>query len=107
MYDNAEEKFIFFLSSKPKNHFSLNSYTGDCQMHLFYDFIGTKNEISNFEASLWWVFQTSSPKGNDRSPESQQVFKNSSEVSKIFFSIGQGQLTPQSKVGPVLTSIES
>ena len=25
-------------------------------MHLFYDFLGTENEISNFEASLWWVF---------------------------------------------------
>ena len=25
-------------------------------MHLSYDFFGTKNEISNFEASLWWVF---------------------------------------------------
>ena len=44
--------------------------------------------------------KTSSPKGNDRSPDSKQVFLNSSQVSKIFFSIGQGQLTPQSMVGP-------
>ena len=27
-----KEKYIF-LSNKSKNHFSLNSYTGDCQMH--------------------------------------------------------------------------
>ena len=34
-------KYIF-LSSKSKNHFSLNSYTGDCQMHFLYDFLGSK-----------------------------------------------------------------
>ena len=35
------------------------------------------------------------------------VFLNSSQVSKrFFFSIGQGQLTPQSMVGPFLTSIK-
>ena len=28
--------------------------------------------------------KTSSPKGNDRSPENKQVFSNSSQVSKIF-----------------------
>ena len=44
--------------------------------------------------------KTSSPKGNDHSPESKQVFLKSSQVSKSFFSIGQGQLTPQSMVGP-------
>ena len=55
MDDNAEVKIYFFFLANQKNHFSLNSYKGDCQMHLFYDF-GTKNEISNFEASLWWVF---------------------------------------------------
>ena len=43
---------------------------------------------------------TSSPKDNDRSPGSKQIFLNSSQVSKRFFSIGQGQLTPQSMVGP-------
>ena len=42
--------------------------------------------------------QTSSPKGNDRSPDSKQVFLNSSQVRN--FLIGQGQLTPQSMVGP-------
>ena len=42
--------------------------------------------------------ETSSPKGNDRSPDNKQVFQNSSQVSKRFFSIGQGQLTLQSMV---------
>ena len=48
---------------------------------------------------------TSSPKGNDRSPESQ-VFLNSSQVSKssIFFNWSKAA-TPQSMVGPYLTSI--
>ena len=36
-----KEKYIF-LSNKSKNHFSLNLYTGDCQMHLVYDFLGPK-----------------------------------------------------------------
>ena len=42
---------------------------------------------------------TSSPKGNDRSPEKKQVFSNSSQVGLKIFSIGQGQPTPQSMVG--------
>ena len=32
----------FFLSSKCKHYFSLNSYTVDCQVHLFCDFLGPK-----------------------------------------------------------------
>ena len=44
------------------------------------------------------VSKTSSPKGNDRSPDNKQVFLNSSQVSKRFFSIGQEQLTLQSMV---------
>ena len=43
--------------------------------------------------------KTSSPNGNDRSPESKQVFLNSSLVSTMFL-IGQGQLTLQSMFGP-------
>ena len=43
-------------------------------------------------------YGTSSPKGNDRSPENKQVFSNNSQASKIF-SIGQGQPTLQSMVG--------
>ena len=49
---------------------------------------------------------TSSPKGNDRSPENKQVFLNSSLVSKRFFSIGQGQPTLQSMVVQILNSIK-
>ena len=41
--------------------------------------------------------ETSSPKGNNRLPEGQQVIKNSSQVKD--FSDGQGQVTPQSMVG--------
>ena len=33
---------------------------------------------------------TSSPKGNDRSPENKQVFSNSSLVSKRFFQLVKG-----------------
>ena len=49
---------------------------------------------------------TSSPKGNNRSPENKQVFLNSSLVSKRFFSIGQGQPTLQSMVEKILNSIK-
>ena len=34
--------------------------------------------------------KTSSPKGNDRLPENQQVFLNSSLVSKRFFQLVKG-----------------
>ena len=34
--------------------------------------------------------KTSSPKGNDRSPDNKQVFLNSSQVSKIFFQLVKG-----------------
>ena len=50
--------------------------------------------------------QTSSPKGNNRSPENKQVFLKSSLVSKRFFSIGQGQPTLQSTVDQILNSIK-
>ena len=36
------------------------------------------------------VSETSSPKGNDRSPENKQVFLNSSLVSKRFFQLVKG-----------------
>ena len=42
---------------------------------------------------------TSSPKGNDRSPKNKQVFINSPQERKDF-SIGQGQPTLKSMVGP-------
>ena len=35
-------------------------------------------------------YKTSSPKGNDRSPENKQVFSNSSLVSKRFFQLVKG-----------------
>ena len=34
--------------------------------------------------------KTSSPKGNDRSPDNKQVFLNSSQVSKRFFQLDKG-----------------
>ena len=48
------------------------------------------------------VSETSNPQDNDRSPESKHVFL----YSKRFFLIGQGKLTQQSMVGPILTSIK-
>ena len=56
--------------------------------------------------NLCLIAKTSTPKGNDRSPENKQVFLNSSLVSKIFFSIGQGQPTLQSMVDQILNSIK-
>ena len=58
----------------------------------------------NFGTDL--IIRTSSPKGNDRSPENKIVFLNSSLVSKRFFSIGQGQPTLQSRVDQILNSIK-
>ena len=40
--------------------------------------------------SLFSHMQTSSPKGNDRSPENKQRFLNSSLVSKRFFQLVKG-----------------
>ena len=36
------------------------------------------------------IHTTSSPKGNDRSPDNKQVFLNSSQVSKRFFQLVKG-----------------
>ena len=36
------------------------------------------------------AYLTSSPKGNDRSPDNKQVFLNSSQVSKRFFQLVKG-----------------
>ena len=52
------------------------------------------------------VNNTSSPKGNNHSPENKQVFSNSSLVSKKIFSIGQGQPTLQSMADQILNSIK-
>ena len=46
------------------------------------------------------IKETSSPKGNNRSPEIKQVFLNSSQVSIRLLSIGQWQPTLQSMFGP-------
>ena len=56
--------------------------------------------------SIGFYEETSSPKGNDCSPENKQVFLNSSLVKKRFFSIGQGQPTLQSMVDQILNSIK-
>ena len=63
--------------------------------------------ICNKSLGIILQTKTSSQKGNDRSPESQVSILNSSQVSKrFFFSIGKGQFTPQSMVGPFPTSIK-
>ena len=36
------------------------------------------------------ILSTSSPKGNDRSPDNKQVFLNSSQVRKRFFQLVKG-----------------
>ena len=40
-----------------KNYFSLNSYTGDCQMHLFCDFLGPKMKSVILKQACGGVFQ--------------------------------------------------
>ena len=60
------------------------------------------SEINAYQKQI----KTSSPKGNDRSPENKQVCLNSSLVSKRFFSIGQGQPTLQSMVDQILNTIK-
>ena len=41
-------------------------------------------------SEAWVKIQTSSPKGNDRSPDNKQVFLNNSQVSKRFFQLVKG-----------------
>ena len=54
-----------------------------------------KSQIATYDnskstTSLVNVSLTSSPRGNDRSPENKQVFLNSSLVSKRFFQLVKG-----------------
>ena len=46
--------------------------------------------MSSLPARMRMIDSTSSPKGNDRSPENKQVFLNSSLVSKRFFQLVKG-----------------
>ena len=46
--------------------------------------------ISVIRNPAFHICKTSSPKGNDRSPENKQVFLNSSLVSKKFFQVVKG-----------------
>ena len=51
--------------------------------------------------------KTSSPKGNDRSPENKQVFSNSFQVSKIlFFQLVKGSQLCSPWLDQILTSIK-
>ena len=49
---------------------------------------------------------TSSPKGNDRSPDNKQVFLNTSQVSKRFFQLVKGSLLCSSWFDQILMSIK-
>ena len=46
--------------------------------------------ISYCNGCILRVLETSSPKGNDRSPDNKQVFLNSSQVSTRFFQLVKG-----------------
>ena len=50
--------------------------------------------------------QTSSPKGNDRSPDNKQVFLNSSQVSKRFFQLVKGSQLCSPWFDQILMSIK-
>ena len=50
--------------------------------------------------------KTSSPKGNDRSPEIKQVFLNSSQVSIRFFQLVNGSQLCSPWLDQILTSIK-
>ena len=52
------------------------------------------------------VSETSSPNGNDRSPENKQVFLNSPQVSKIFFQLVKGSQLCSPWLDQILTSIK-
>ena len=80
----------------------------DAQRHLTPQSTVRSAQISNSVKTLWLssLPTTSSPKGNDRSPENKQVFLKSSLVSKRFFSIAQGQPTLPYMVDQILNSIK-
>ena len=46
--------------------------------------------VKIFKEHCRYFTQTSSPKGNDRSPENKQVFSNNSLISKRFFQLVKG-----------------
>ena len=52
------------------------------------------------------IYKTSSPKGNDRSPENKQEFLNSSKVSKRFFQLVKGSQLCSPWLDQILTSIK-
>ena len=54
--------------------------------------------------SFFPTFPTSSPKGNDRSPENKQVFSNSSQVSLRFFQLVKGSQLCSPWLDKILTS---
>ena len=68
------------------------------------------NDIANakvhFRTRRGNVNITSSPKGNDRSPENKQVFLNSSQVSERFFHLVKGSQLCSPWLDKILTSIK-
>ena len=50
------------------------------------------------------LYKTSSPEGNDRSPENKQVFSNSSQVSYRFFQLVKGSQLCSPWLDKILTS---
>ena len=58
------------------------------------------------KGTLNLITKTSSPKGNDRSPENKQVFSNSSRVSIRFFQLVNGSQLCSPWLDQILTSIK-
>ena len=77
-----------------------------------YAIFGLKFKFSLYTANSSWCVrrvaksQTSSPKGNDRSPEIKQVFSNSSQVSMRFFQFVNGSQLCSPWLDQNLTSIK-
>ena len=68
--------------------FVFSSNKGADQLH---DSLHDELALFHVEAhSKSVLLETSSPKGNDRSPDNKQVFLNSSQVSKRFFQLVKG-----------------
>ena len=69
--------------TKRKNIIELQYCTGMSLFFFHFQKIGSGGSEKR-------KIKTSSPKGNDRSPENKQVFLNSSVVSKRFFQLVKG-----------------
>ena len=97
-------KRIIF-QNKPNIACKLKSNTVCICRHEFWTDFLVRSIQDQISANVW-IFRTSSPKGNDRSPEIKQVFLNSSQVSMRFFQLVKGSQHCGPWLDQILTSIK-